>query len=81
MSFVIYKILFGYVLLAKEKESKIKSARSYLLKSIKDTSLRNYGKFVIILMMLFVVFTPFRTAEEYMDGKMMDLKNAFAYKS
>ena len=81
MSFVIYKILFGYVLLAKEKEAKIKSARSYLLKSIKDTSLRNYGKFVIILMMLFVVFTPFRTAEEYMDGKMIDLKNAFAYKS
>lgn len=81
MSYVIYKILFWYVILAKQKESKVRSSRSYLLESIQSTSLRNYGKFLIVLMLYFVVIAPFQWFQDNMDRSMTNMKNALAYKT
>lgn len=81
MSFVMYNILFWYTILAWEKAWKIWSSRSYLLKSIKVTSLRNFFKFILLIGIYFIIMSPFRAIDSYLERNLTMLRDAFIYKS
>ena len=82
LSYVSYRILFWYVILADtRKNHKLKPARSYLRKSIKITKNKGFVKFLIVSL-LYAAFTlPFNMVGEYMQREVTSMKDTLAFKS
>lgn len=82
ISFISYKIIFSYILFAKEDDIKdLESAREYIQKSCKITSLKNYGKFVFVLVSFSLLMLPFQSIEKNLDTTSTTLRDAFVFKS
>lgn len=81
LAYVIYRILFWYSLLAAEKVSKIHAARRYIEKSIKITKGKVFFKFLLILGMFFIVMSPFNAIDNYLERKVIILRDTYVYKS
>lgn len=80
--YVIYRIMFGYIILAEEKDVKnIRKARKYLYQSIELTQGRNVWKFFFLLAIYSLFMAPFELSERYLQDSINSMKDALAFKS
>ncbi len=82
MSYVIYRILFGYIILADTwKKHDIKPARYYIKKSMKLTSGKSYWKFLVIMLLYFIILSPFKSIDVYLTNQLNYMKDTIAFRS
>ena len=79
-SYVIYRILFWYIILADVwKHHELKSARYYIKKSIHITKGSSFLKFITISLIYFVVISPFKSLDLYIEDQLTYMKDAYAF--
>lgn len=79
---MMYRILFGYIILAHEKDSsEIKRAKTYLHASCTLTAGRNFWKFLFVAILYSLALSPFRMTEDYLRETTTAMRDALAYKT
>ena len=82
MSYVSYRIIFGYIILANtRKNHSLKPARFYLRKSISITKKKGFIKFIVIAIIYAAITLPFQSGENYMKYQVTDLKDVLAFRT
>lgn len=79
-SYVIYRILFGYVIIATIwKHHELKSARSYLHKSIAITKGTSFFKFIVVVFIYSMLMLPFKSLDTHIDNTLVYMKDTLAF--
>lgn len=84
LSYIIYRLLFSIVLLAKESDTKLSkhSGRHYIKKSLSLTSWwRNYAKFLFVLCLIFLLMYPLWTIWDTLKRDTQNLSSAIEYRA
>lgn len=84
LSYIIYRLLFSIVILARESSSKLVkySGRHYIKKSLSLTSWwRNYTKFLFVLSAIFLLMYPLGTIWDTLKRDTQNLSIAIEYRA
>jgi hypothetical protein len=80
--YLIYRIIFGYVLLARDnKKKKLHSWKEYVQESIEITGGSNFFKFLFITIIYSLLLFPFTTFDSYLERESLYLKDTMVYNS
>lgn len=80
--YLVYRIIFGYVLLARDsKKKKLLSGKEYLQESIKITQGSSFWKFLFICIVYSLVLLPFTSFDAQLEKESLYLKDTVLYNS
>ncbi len=80
--YIIYRIIFGYIILADQKRSdKVHSGKSYIKSSRALTPGKNIWKFLFLLAVYTMLMTPFNSYELHLEKQTEYMSAALAYKT
>lgn len=80
-AYVSYRILFGYIILASEKDPKqVHKARKYLQYSLQITNGKNIIKFFFLLALYALITFPFQYIDTTLSYKLSSLKDTLNFR-